>query len=73
MRIDPAGLPFIGGALVAAALAGLIGGWLLALPFIVLGAFFLFFFRDPDRRIRAWDDEVLAPADGRVRRPSISQ
>jgi phosphatidylserine decarboxylase len=66
MRTDPAGLPFIGGALAAAALAGLLGGWLLALPFIVLGAFFLFFFRDPDRRVRAWDDEVLAPADGRV-------
>jgi phosphatidylserine decarboxylase len=66
MRIDPAGLPFIGGALALALLSGTAVAWLLALPFLVLGAFFLFFFRDPARRASAREDEVLSPADGRV-------
>jgi phosphatidylserine decarboxylase len=67
VRIDPAGLPFLGGALAAAAIAGAAAGWLVALPLLVLAAFFLFFFRDPDRHIVAdRPDVVLAPADGRV-------
>ncbi len=48
MRIDSAGLPFIGGAAALALIAGTAVAWVLALPFLVLGAFFLFFFRDPD-------------------------
>lgn len=66
MRIDPAGLPFIGGAAVLALAAGAVFGWPLALPGLVLGAFFLFFFRDPDRRIPSDRDVVVSPADGRV-------
>ena len=66
MRIDSAGLPFIGGALLLALLAGTAVAWVLALPFIVLGAFFLFFFRDPARQVSAAQDDVLSPADGRV-------
>jgi phosphatidylserine decarboxylase len=66
MRIDSAGYPFIGGALVAAALAGAAFGWAFAIPFVVLAGFFLFFFRDPERRVTAAGDVVLSPADGRV-------
>jgi phosphatidylserine decarboxylase len=66
MRIDPAGFPFIAGALAAALLLGVLAGWLFAIPFVVLAAFFLFFFRDPERRIEATRDGVLSPADGRV-------
>jgi len=66
VRIDPAGVPFIGGALAIALLFGVAVAWLLALPFVVLAAFFLFFFRDPDRLIPVDDDVVLSPADGRV-------
>jgi phosphatidylserine decarboxylase len=66
MRIDPAGYPFIGGALVAAALAGAGFGWALGIPFLVLAGFFLFFFRDPERLVHASADAVLSPADGRV-------
>jgi phosphatidylserine decarboxylase len=44
----------------------LVFGWTLSLPFAILAAFFLFFFRDPDRSSDAADDAVLAPADGRV-------
>jgi len=66
MRIDSAGLPFIGGALALALVAGTAVAWVLALPFLVLGAFFLFFFRDPPRQTTASGDEVVSPADGRV-------
>ena len=43
-------------------------GWGLAIPFALAGAFFAFFFRDPDRRghVGVGDDAVLSPADGRV-------
>lgn len=66
IRIDRAGLPFIGVALAAAVLAGMAIGWAFSIPFFVLGAFFLFFFRDPDRYSAAADNAVLSPADGRV-------
>ena len=66
MRIDPAGYPFIGGALGAALLLGVTAGWPYAVPLLVLAGFFLFFFRDPERQIVAARDAVLSPADGRV-------
>src|SRR6266540_375574 len=66
MKIDKAGLPFIVGALVpAAALAGARRyGW--AAGFAALGAFFGYFFRDPERQIPAAEGLVVSPADGRV-------
>ena len=66
MRVDPAGLPFIGGAAVLALLAGVLIHPALAIPFLVLAAFFLFFFRDPHRRVPSGDDIIVSPADGRV-------
>ncbi len=66
MRIDPAGYPFILGALVLAVLVAAAGFGLWALLPLVLAGFFLFFFRDPDRHIAIGPDEVVAPADGRV-------
>ena len=68
IRLDAAGLPFIGGALVLALVSGAAGARVLAAPFFVLGAFFVFFFRDPERRADTGtgDDVVLSPADGRV-------
>jgi phosphatidylserine decarboxylase len=66
MRIDPAGLPFIGGALALALVSGAVVTTVLAIPFLILAAFFAFFFRDPDRRAPSGDDSVLSPADGRV-------
>jgi len=65
-RIDKAGLPFIAGALVPAAmLAGLKRyGW--AAGFAALGGFFAYFFRDPERTIPTGDGLVVSPADGRV-------
>jgi phosphatidylserine decarboxylase len=64
--VDSAGLPFIGGALTIALVSGAAVSWALAVPFLVLGIFFLFFFRDPERRIADSADVVLSPADGRV-------
>jgi phosphatidylserine decarboxylase len=66
MRLDPAGLPFIGAAVLLALVAGAAVAWVLAVPFVLLGAFFAFFFRDPERTASADADAVLSPADGRV-------
>ena len=65
-NIDKAGLPFVAGAVVPAVLlaAAKRYGW--AGGFTALAAFFAFFFRDPERRIPAGTDLVVAPADGRV-------
>jgi len=68
VRLDPAGIPFVVGALVFGLLAGTAFAWPLAVPFAVLAAFFAFFFRDPDRHAidPIEENAVLAPADGRV-------
>jgi phosphatidylserine decarboxylase len=66
MRFDSAGLPFIGGALLIALIAGVAVAWPVAIPFAALGAFFAFFFRDPERVSPVDGDLVLSPADGRV-------
>jgi len=66
LRLDPAGAPFILGALALAILSGTAIAWALAIPFVVLGAVFVFFFRDPDRVSPADEALVVSPADGRV-------
>jgi phosphatidylserine decarboxylase len=66
LRLDSAGLPFIGGALALALVSSAAIGWLLAIPFVALALFFAFFFRDPERAVRATAEQVLSPADGRV-------
>jgi phosphatidylserine decarboxylase len=66
VRIDPAALPFVGGALAIALAWGIAGAWLVAAPFVLAAGFFLFFFRDPDRLAPSDDDAVVSPADGRV-------
>src|SRR4051812_37431102 len=59
------------GIYYAAALcaAGALVGWLLgaffAIPFVILAAFCLYFFRDPDREIPA-GPVAVSPADGKV-------
>ena len=50
--------------MLAAAAAAVSGA--LAVPFLLLAAFFLFFFRDPHRGVASAEADVLAPADGRV-------
>ncbi|MBM3819240.1 MAG: phosphatidylserine decarboxylase family protein [Acidimicrobiia bacterium] len=66
MRIDPAGWPFVIGAVVVAATGAFAVHAALGIPFLVLAVLFLFFFRDPERPITQADRAVLSPADGRV-------
>ena len=53
MTIDRAGYPFIGGTAALAIAAALTVGSAGAVPLLLLAAFFLYFFRDPDRDLAA--------------------
>jgi phosphatidylserine decarboxylase len=66
MRIDPAGWPFVGIGVVIAALVAAMAGSTYGVAALVLPAFFLFFFRDPERHTVLGPREVVSPADGKV-------
>jgi phosphatidylserine decarboxylase len=66
VRIDPAGWPFIAGALVLAAIGAFALNAAAGITLLVLAGFFFFFFRDPDRIITRAPGAVVSPADGRV-------
>ena len=66
MRIDPAGWPFVGIGFVIAALVAVAAGRTYGIAALVLPAFFLFFFGDPERKTALGPREVVSPADGRV-------
>lgn len=66
MKIDRAGVPFIGGALLPGIALALSGYPAWAVPFIALAAFFAYFFRDPERIVPTAPGLVVSPADGRV-------
>jgi phosphatidylserine decarboxylase len=66
MKIDRAGLPFIAAAALPAVgcAAARRYGW--AASFALIGGFFAYFFRDPDRNVPDAPGLIVAPADGRV-------
>ena len=66
MRFDPAGWPFVLGALVIAALVWMLTGPILGVPLLLLSGFLLFFFRDPERVHNEPASAVISPADGKV-------
>jgi phosphatidylserine decarboxylase len=66
MKIDKAGIPFIAGALVPAAVLAGSRRYAWASGFAALGAFFAYFFRDPERQVPTAPGLVVSPADGRV-------
>jgi phosphatidylserine decarboxylase len=55
----------IGGA-IAAALVAWLAAWPYAIPALLLGAFCLWFFRDPERQIPALPGAIVSPGDGKV-------
>jgi len=66
MKIDKAGIPFIAGALIPAALLADWRRFWWAAGFTALAAFFAYFFRDPEREVPVEPGLVVSPADGRV-------
>src|SRR6476660_7488814 len=66
MKIDKAAAPFVAGALVPAAVLAGSKRYAWAAGFAALGAFFAYFFRDPERVVPLDDDLGVAPADGTV-------
>ena len=59
------GIYYAAALLAGGGLVGYLAGWYYAVPFVILAAFCLYFFRDPDRDIPA-GPVAVAPADGKV-------
>lgn len=55
----------LGMSLVAAVVGWLAGPWWIVLP-LLLGCFFLWFFRDPERMIPQEAGAIVSPADGKI-------
>jgi phosphatidylserine decarboxylase len=66
MKIDRAGYPFIAAALAPAIGLAAVRRHVPAAAFAVLGGFFAYFFRDPERTVPQDPGLVVSPADGRV-------
>lgn len=60
------GAPFIAFAALFTVVAALLGQAILSMSGLVLTAFVLYFFRDPERVAPDAEDAVVAPADGKI-------
>ncbi len=59
------------GCLLAAGVIAWLGAWPYAVPLLLLAAFFLWFFRDPERHIPTLPGAVVSPGDGKVTDVSV--
>ena len=57
---------YAAGCLLAAVLIAWLTHWPFALPLLLLAAFFLWFFRDPERFITTLPGAVVSPGDGKI-------
>src|SRR5262245_52791935 len=64
------GIYYALGLLVAAALLALLNPWLALVP-LLLSAFFLWFFRDPERTIPQEPGAIVSPGDGKITDVSV--
>lgn len=60
------GWPYLSGAAFLACTATALDVWWMAAPLWLALGFIAYFFRDPARRSRAADNEIISPADGKV-------
>jgi phosphatidylserine decarboxylase len=72
MRLDPAGWPFVGGALLVTVAVAWWSPFLAPIP-AVLFLFTLNFFRDPERAVPTDSNALVSPADGRIIRADASR